>query len=150
MVSDRLARRDRRWPLWIVAATFAVGTPLQLAVFLAPSFMLALVACAANALVGSVYTGPAFSLIQGLSGARLRATGAAIFLVIGNLAGLGFGPSLVGLLSDAFAAAHGKDSLRIALTFMPVFYVIGVAWFLLATRTLERDAASSEMATEAA
>ena len=49
---------------------------------------------------GVMYLGPTYATMQRLVGARERAVGSALLLLIVNLVGLGLGPWLVGVVSD--------------------------------------------------
>jgi len=62
------------------------------------------------------YIGPAFALTQNLAQPKMRAMAVAIGLLIANLFNLIIAPTLVGTLSDFFAAPHAADaeSLRLA------------------------------------
>ena len=42
--------------------------------------------------LGSLWIGPSYALVQSLSGPALRATAAAIFMMVVNIVGLGLGP----------------------------------------------------------
>lgn len=139
LLSDQLSRRDPRWALWIIVGSFALNVPISLALFHASSFGVALIFAAISTMLSGIFTAPSFALIQNLSGARLRATGAAIFMAIGNLAGLGLGPYVTGLLSDLLAERFGTASLAIALSVVVMSYAVGVVIFLFAMRTLRAD-----------
>ena len=51
--------------------------------------------------IGTMYLGPTFAITQSLAGIRERALSGALMLFIINLIGLGLGPVLTGMLSDA-------------------------------------------------
>ena len=67
-----------------------------------------------------VYLGPTLATMHNLVEPRMRATTSAVFFFMANLIGLGFGPTMVGAVSDALAPSYGNDSLRyaIVLTFI--------------------------------
>ena len=75
------------------------------------------------ALLGNDYSGAArqflsghnFSQTQGISELRMRAVAAGILLFIINIIGLGFGPQVVGVISDILSDQYGTLSLRYAL-----------------------------------
>src|SRR5690606_22591741 len=60
-------------------------------------------------LVGSFFLfmvmGPAITAVHNVLGSRSRATGSALFLLMLNLVGQGFGPPLAGFVSDIVSAA---------------------------------------------
>lgn len=138
-IADYARRRDLRWPLWMIALSFALTLPLNLAFLNAGSFELAMLLLIPASFFGTFYIGPAYLLVQELSGPRLRATGAAVFLMIGNLLGLGVGPTATGFISDFLAPAAGTAALGQALSIVTFSYIFGIAAFLMSSRTFVRD-----------
>jgi predicted MFS family arabinose efflux permease len=142
LAADRLGRRDTRWHVWVSAIALTVAAPVFCASLLADNYWLALGLFLVPAFLGIVYSGPNFALVQGLFPPQMRALGAAIYLFVVNLTGLGLGPFLVGVMSDAFRPELGTHSLRWALIAMSVFWLIGAALYVHTARTLERDLAA--------
>jgi MFS family permease len=114
-MTDVLARRDERWRAWIVAAAKGGYVPFLVAFFMVEDLTLALVLYVVPAFFGGFYLAPTFTLVQNLVDLRMRALASSIVLFILNIIGMGLGPQLVGVLSDAFAPTHGQESLRMAL-----------------------------------
>lgn len=148
LLSDALSRRDPRWSVWIIAGSFVLNVPFCLALFHAPTFGWALTLAVPSTILAYMWPAPAAALIQHLSGARLRATGAAIHMATGNLVGLGLGPYIAGSLSDAFVPRFGSGALAVALSVMTVFYILGAMLFLTAARTLRGDLAQAGTALD--
>lgn len=142
--TDALARRDARYPFWILALAFGLGLPLALITFLAHDYRIVLAMILPMTGLQSLWIGPAYALVQNLSGARLRATGAAVFMLMTNLIGLGFGPSATGMLSDLLGRWFAADALRYTLCLMVLTYVPATIHFLLANRTVKADIAAAE------
>lgn len=71
--------------------------------------------------------GPGVAAIQTLVPQRMRATAFAFLYLFVNLVGIGLGPLIVGVLSDAFSAWAGAQSLRFALIIVSPGY-FWVAW----------------------
>ena len=94
--------------------------------------------------LGSLWIGPSYALVQSLSGPALRATAAAIFMMVVNIVGLGLGPYLTGLLSDALAARFGDQALALSLSVVTAASGLGVIHFVLAMRTVEADMAEAQ------
>ena len=61
------------------------------------------------------HAGPTFAIVQSAVPPPMRALAAALLLLATSLIGFGFGPLLIGRLSDVLAATYGADSLRVAL-----------------------------------
>ncbi len=138
-LADTLARRDERWRAWVVAIGKSAYVPFLAAVFMVDELWLALVLYTVPAFFGGFYLAPTFALIQGLVSLRMRALASSIVLFILNIIGLGFGPQLVGFLSDLMAPNYGQESLRMALLILS-FINLWCAWhYFAAGRTLRED-----------
>jgi len=137
--ADRLGRRDVRWNMWLVAACVGGGTPFVFGVYLAPDAFWALAAFLVPAAVGALYLGPSLSMVQGLVPLRMRTVASAVLLFVINIIGLGIGPQMVGVLSDALHPSFGTESLRYALLLVGLVNVWAALHFWLASRTLVGD-----------
>ena len=113
----------KRWGIhaqsWMVALLKILALPFMLGFYLTDNQGIAIACYFLNYLFASSYLGPTFALIQGLAPLRMRAMWAAVTLFVINLIGLGLGPTLIGVLSDALVPVAGKaESLRWALLIM--------------------------------
>lgn len=92
--------------------------------------------------------GPLFATIQTLVPNWMRAMAIAITFLFANLIGMGLGPVLVGVLSDALQPRYGEESLRYALLAVcPGF--LWVSWyFFRASTTIKRDMPSEELGNQ--
>lgn len=138
-LADGLAKRDERWRAWVVAAGKGGYVPFLAAVFLVDDMWLALGLYIVPAFFGGFYLAPTFALIQSLVSLRMRALASSILLFILNIIGLGFGPQLVGVMSDLFAPVYGQESLRIALLILSFLNLWCALHYVLAARTLYTD-----------
>lgn len=138
-LSDRLARRDRRYLLWIPAAAAVLQVPFHVLFVLAPDANLALLAFAPVNFLNVIFGPPTYTVAQGLAQVRMRAMASAALLFFLNLVGMGLGPALVGFLNDFFAASYGDDAIRISLLALLGANAWGIVHSLLAARTLEAD-----------
>ena len=86
-----------------------------------------------------MYIAPSIAVSLSLVNAQMRAFTSAIYIVVLNFIGLGFGPLIVGAISDALNPAHGALSLRwaFAATFLPV--LISIMFFYLASTHYVQD-----------
>lgn len=131
-LADRFGRRDARWYLWVPAIGQAISVPVLVAFLLwpesaripLPGFLagtafeaipVALVWSIFGSILGSFFTAPFMSTIQGVAPLRMRAFAAAISTLISTLIGLAAGPLLVGVLADGFEARFAEDALRYSL-----------------------------------
>lgn len=142
-LADRLGGRDARWYMWIVAVALTVTVPFSAAVFLADTPAIALALFGVPVLLGNFYQATTFSQAQGLVGLRMRAVAAAILLFILNIIGLGLGPYLVGVLSDAMSDRFGIESLRYALFAASFVNLWAAAHYYVAGRHLKGDLAAA-------
>src|SRR4030095_14947987 len=85
------------------------------ALFLQNNFF-SLVCLGLCASLQSMYLGPSIAVAHGLVQASMRALTSAILFFVLNLIGLGFGPLVVGMISDWLTPALGVESLRWAMS----------------------------------
>lgn len=109
-----------RWGLhaqsWLVLAMKGVGLPLSFLFFASSDPWIAVPIYWLSLLLVNSYLGPTFALIQGLAPLRMRALWAAVTLLVINLIGLGLGPTLIGVISDALKPSLGDaEALRWAM-----------------------------------
>jgi predicted MFS family arabinose efflux permease len=165
---DWAARRDRRWFAWGPAVTLVLASPALILGFSQPTVLAAALVLVVAHVLLFVYWTPTLALAQNLVGADMRASSVFVFNFILGLVGIGFGPTLVGLVSDWFArsAFTGGDyslcprgrpptgtldafmqscagaqatGLRHALMVMSLSCVWAGVHYWLASRTLRRD-----------
>ena len=139
-LSDRFGLRDLRWYAWVPAIAFSVCVPLAAATFLADSGPLALMYHALPAAIGSLFVGPVVAVTHGMVPNRMRAMASAIYFLVLNLIGMGLGPLVAGVLSDALVPTYGADSLRYALLFLaPVMLAWGAVHFFWASSYIRQE-----------
>jgi len=86
----------------------------------------------------SAFYGPAFSTIQDLSPARMRARMTAILLIACNLIGLGLGAVITGVMSDLLQGLAIEDSLSWSLLAADLLSFFTIPAFILASVHLAR------------
>jgi predicted MFS family arabinose efflux permease len=140
MLSDRLARADRRAYAW-VAAFAAIGSlPFAIGFVVSESAVQALALFVPLIFLTGVYTGPLYAMNQGLAKPRMRAMAVALHLFVVSILGGGVGPWLVGLLNDSFRAEYGEMGIRHSLVLVQsIGLVLAGACYLIVSRTLSRD-----------
>jgi MFS family permease len=114
---DRLGRRDARWRGWLPAGATLVGAPFAVACLLEPSTRGSVAMGFVALFFASAYVAPVNALAQSLVTPRKRGFTAAVLLLVPTIFGVGLGPFLTGLASDAFAVgfAGANTSLRYAI-----------------------------------
>jgi len=126
---------------WLVLAMKAVGLPLSFGFFLADSAWVGVPLYWLSVLLTASYLGPTYAMVQGLAPLRMRALWAAILLLVLNLIGLGLGPTMIGVLSDAFRPAYGAESLRYAMLSYAGLTPLALWYYWRAGALLKRRAA---------
>ena len=138
LLVDRLARRDKRWQLWLPAIGIFLALPTQLAFLLWPSehrlvvgevdVPFALVFMGLSAVFASFWIAPSYAAVQNLVPQYWRTQASALMLLAINLLGMGLGPLLVGMLSDLLSQ-FGDSSVRYGLSIgVSLSLVGGVAY----------------------
>jgi MFS family permease len=138
-IADRLAARDQRVYAWLPAAGVLVAFPFFVVALLLDQPYLAIALLVTPYLLNSLWLGPAFGTIQNLAPMRMRALASAILLFVINIIGLGFGPLVVGVVSDLLSGVFGAESLRYSILISTVAYFWAGAHFLMAGRTIRQD-----------
>ncbi len=135
-LADRLAIRDQRWRVWIMALTIGATVPVALAQYLSTSTGLSIAMASIAALLMIAYYGPVLSVTQSLVPSHMRAFSNAVLLLIFNLFGLGLGPWCTGMMSDLLIRhfGAGDDGLRYALSLSLVASVAGALVLFNAAR----------------
>ncbi|MBS0248683.1 MAG: MFS transporter [Proteobacteria bacterium] len=140
VVSDRLRKRDIRWSIWLVAAALLATKPFNFGFLLADTTALALASFVVPAMLGGVYVGPSLATLHNRTDAALRPMVSAVFLLVVNSVGFGFGPLLVGALSDLVFKSFGQDALRYSLVVVQGVAIWGAFHYYLAGQRMDRPA----------
>ncbi|MEY4510678.1 MAG: hypothetical protein RLZZ450_2800 [Pseudomonadota bacterium] len=153
-LADRLStrREDARYQLWVPALSTLVSVPVALLIYVLPDKYAVIALMVPAGIFGAMYLGPTFAVTQSLVSVRERAVAGALMLFVTNLIGLGLGPLLTGMLSDALKARYvgmgvsdllaTANGLRWALAAMTIVNVWSAVHYLWAARTLRRDLAA--------
>jgi predicted MFS family arabinose efflux permease len=117
LLIHRLARKDPRWQVWVVALITVIGTCASIGVYAAPNIRMATLMLWIFVPTAYLNIAPLLSLTQSLVLPHMRGLTCAILLFGANIANLALAPQLIGLMSDAFLdhSNAGTDSLRRAL-----------------------------------
>ncbi len=138
-LTDHLGKKDKRWYLKVPAYAIIIAIPCAAgAIFLQDTF-LSLTCLGLCASFQSVYLGPAISVSHSLVPASMRALTSAVFFLVINLVGLGFGPLVVGMLSDLLTPSLGVESLRWAMSITIITSFVSAILFLATAKKLKTD-----------
>lgn len=138
-LADRLGAQDMRWQPRLMALAAALIAIFGAGVCLLPSVAGVAVALGLFAACVAGLNGPTYALSQSLVQVRMRGVSMSTLIVLLNLIGVGVGPTLAGVLSDAFAAQYGPDSVRWAMVCVLALNLPAVALFAWAARSIRGD-----------
>ena len=138
-LASRYASNNERLQLRVIAGavtTFGFIIPF---IFLTHNHYLAFAIMGFAAVMFRAIDGPLFATLQTLVPPHMRATAIALVFLFANLIGMGIGPLMTGMLSDALRPWAGNESLRYALMAMFPGYLWG-GWHLWrASQTVTGD-----------
>lgn len=149
-ICDRLSKHDLRWRPRIIAACAALALPFAWMFLRAESVWAAYAWNVVPSFVGLIYASVAYTASQELVQLRMRSFASAFMLFCLTLIGIGCGPWIAGLLSDAFAAAGRDRPLASALEIILLFNAASIGCLLMSARNYRRDAARATGASQPA
>lgn len=133
-----LNRSDARWLAWMPGVLCLLAGPAELAFLLthgAPAWQGGL---AADTLLVSAATPCTFALLLTVVDARMRALGAALYLLIFHLVGQSLGPPVVGVLNERLGPELGAQAIRYSMLSAPLSVMLAGVAFLALGRYLRR------------
>ncbi len=119
-LADRYGKHDRRHMLTAPAIGLTIAAPLLFIAYSAATWQAAVALLVIPTILNSLYYGPTYAAAQQLVRPETRAMATAVMVFAQNLIGLGLGPLLFGMLSDAFKPMAGEESVR--------WVLYGAAW----------------------
>lgn len=138
-LADRLGRRDARWRLALPGIACLLVLPAELVFLLSGSIGTSLASLGVAQFCTSMHLGPVYAACMGVARPQMRATAAALFLLIANLVGQVLGPLIVGFLNDALSASYGDLAIRYSLIVGAVCAALGGVAIISASHSLEAD-----------
>jgi len=139
-LSDRLGKQDPRWYQWVPAITTLIYLPFTLFIYLTDQTYLALMTTFITGMLFNAYLAPNLAITHSLVGLRMRAMSSAILFFILNFIGLGFGPMVIGFVSDMINPTYGIESIRYALLIViPVSTIWSATHYFIAARHIRSD-----------
>jgi predicted MFS family arabinose efflux permease len=135
LLTDHFGKIDKRWYLKVPAYAVAIVVPAATGAIFFQNTALTVTCLGLCALLQSMYLGPALAVSHSLVPASMRSLTSAVFFLVINLIGLGFGPLVVGVVSDLLKPQFGVESLRWALS---IVIVVSIASTVLFFRTAKR------------
>ncbi|HKA54452.1 MAG TPA: MFS transporter [Candidatus Binatia bacterium] len=137
VMADRWVRSQPRARAYISVIGALLAIPFNAASVLLADHRLALLSFLPATVFGTLWFGPAASIVQDLVPPAMRALASAVFIFILTIIGLGAGPQLIGILNDWIGT---PDAIRYSLLYVAVFMNLSAAgFFWLTGRTLVAD-----------
>ncbi|MFP6639792.1 MAG: MFS transporter [Myxococcota bacterium] len=125
VVTDRLSARDIRWRIRIPALSVILSLPFLIGVCVYPSSLGAILCAIPAGILGGGWAPAAYSAVQGLAPARMRAMAAALLILSITFLGMGAGPQAVGILNDLLADRFGTDAVRYSMVIVISISALG-------------------------
>ncbi len=125
---------EKRWILLVPGIALVLAVPTTLIFLFTDSASVALGAFGLHAFLWSVKMGPCYALALELIPPHLRALAVSVLLVTAGLVGNGFGPPLVGAISDLLGPMPSDHTIRYAMLLAPVSLLLGAGALLFAQR----------------
>jgi MFS family permease len=110
-----------------------------MAVCLAPSAGLSLLAAIPAGLLGGGWAPPCYAATQNLVPPRMRAVAASVLIFFITLLGMGVGPLAVGFVNDLLTPLHGDLAIRWSLVYTLATSLLGAVLLVLGARRLPDD-----------
>ncbi len=134
-MADKRGEKDARWFLWIPMWGKLIGGPLFVASMLAPTPELSLAFYFPAIGTAAMYLGPSIAITHRLVPPEMRAMSSAVFFYIINMVGLGLGPTMIGIISDALNPTLGENSLQWGMiAAVAAMYPFSILWHTGAQR----------------
>lgn len=138
-IADRFGARHPRHLLTAPAIGMALAAPITFLAYAATNWASALLLLIIPGILNSLYWGPTYAVTQRLVRPHTRAMATAVMVFAQNLIGLGLGPLLFGMLSDAVKPIAGPESVRWVLYGAAWLGILPAFFFWRASLRLSRD-----------
>lgn len=136
VIADRLGADNPRWRLGVVIAAILIAKPFAIGFLLSPSTGPALACLMVSGSLAAVFWGPTYAFLHARVEPHMRPMATAIYLFVFNIAGVGIGPTIIGLASDTLFAGQGARSLGYAILLVQIAGAWGAWHYWRAMRTI--------------
>lgn len=137
LLTDFFGKRDKRYYLKIPAFAILICIVFTAGALFLENTSLSLLCLGFCSMLQSMYLGPSIAVAHSLVPATQRSLVSAILFLVLNLVGLGFGPLVVGLISDLLAPELGIESLRWAMSITLIVGIVAASLFFVAAKKME-------------
>lgn len=145
VIADKWGKKDRRAYGLLPTYAMLIGVPCFVAALYVASPWVSIALMAVLLFTSGMYLGPCFAIAQTLAPVNARAMSTALFFFVLNIIALGGGPTLVGIVSNAYSESMGGgEALRFSLTLLIVPYVLSILTFYWSSTKIKADWAAAE------
>ena len=138
-LADRLGVRSPKWYFRVPALGALIGVPFAAIAILSNDTVVALSALAVVKVCYSAFLAPSIAITHNLVPPNMRAFSSAVLFFVLNFIGLGFGPLVIGLVSDLLEPTFGIYALRWAMLITIVAVVMAIGMYFKASRYVDQD-----------
>jgi MFS family permease len=139
LLTDRLGKKDKRYYLRVPAYAILLSLFFTAGAIFFQNNYLTLFCLGVSAFLQSLYLGPFIAIAHSLVSASMRAVSSAILFSMLNIFGLGFGPLVIGIISDLLKPTWGIESLRWALSSILIVNIASALLFFAAAKKIGLD-----------
>ncbi|HLY69924.1 MAG TPA: MFS transporter [Puia sp.] len=139
LLTDFFGKKDKRWYLRIPGYAIFLSIFFGAGALFLNNTSLSLLCLGGCAFLQSMYLGPSIAVAHSLVPASMRALTSAVLFLMLNLIGLGFGPLVVGMISDLLKPWLGTESLRWAMSIILIVSVGSTALFFITAQKLSAN-----------
>ncbi|PWT99134.1 MAG: MFS transporter [Bacteroidetes bacterium] len=133
-LTDRFGKKNKSLYLKISAYSVFVVIPFAIGALFLKNDFLSLTCLGFCILFQSMYLGPSIAVAHSLVPASMRAFTSSVFFLVINLVGLGFGPLVIGMISDALKPSMGEESLKWAMSIITVISLVSATIFYVTAK----------------
>ena len=137
--ADKLGKKDKSWYFKVSAYGGIFAIPFLIVFYFHGNTFIALSCLFVGYASVSTFLGPSIAIAHSIVPVKMRAfTSSVLFLAL-NLIGLGFGPLVVGFISDLLTPTLGVEGLRWAMASTLFSSILGIVLFLKASKYIDED-----------
>jgi MFS family permease len=140
VVCDHFNKRNPAAAIQVTGVVQMLVAPLLLIALFVHNFWVFVAMASLAYGMAAFYSAPNWAVTQSYTPPEMRASSAALMILVYSGFGLGVGPPLVGAVSDLLAGRFGADSLRFALLIPAGFSLVAGVLFFWMARALPHDA----------
>jgi predicted MFS family arabinose efflux permease len=142
-MSDRAGARDARAYAAVPAVLMALSVPMALLLSYSSTATIATITYSWCAAATVACAPPIFAVVQRLAPPTARGMAAALIIFMTNVAGLGVGPVLLGMISDLLTSAGYSESLRQTFITSAILFAASALMAVRAAFALPGDIAAA-------